>query len=69
MYCIAKKLEQHYHHLGEMSIDVGLDRNGRPWIFEANAKPMKFDEPEIRKKQLGQVIRYAQFLTFKRFLR
>ncbi len=62
---IAKKLEKHYHILGEMSIDVGLERNGYPWIFEANAKPMKFDEPEIREKQLGQVIRYAQFLTFK----
>jgi hypothetical protein len=62
---IAKKLDQHYCLLGEMSIDVGLDSSGRPWIFEANAKPMKFDEPEIRKKQLGQVIRYAQFLTFK----
>ena len=62
---VAKKLEQHFHLLGEMSIDVGVDRNGWPWIFEANAKPMKFDEPEIRKKQLVQVIRYAQFLTFK----
>lgn len=63
---VAKKLEQHHHLLGEMSIDVGVDRNGYPWIFEANAKPMKFDEPEIRKKQLEQVIRYAQFLTFKK---
>jgi hypothetical protein len=62
---VAKKLEQHYCLLGEMSIDVGVDRNGCTWIFEANAKPMKFDEPEIRKKQLEQVIRYAQFLTFK----
>jgi hypothetical protein len=66
---IAKKLEPHYHHLAEMSVDVGLDRHGHPWMFEANAKPMKFDEPEIREKQLGQVIRYAQFLTFKRFSR
>jgi hypothetical protein len=62
---VAKKLEQQYH-LGEMSIDVGLDRNGWLWVFEANAKPMKFDEPEIRKKQIEQVIRYAQFLTFKK---
>lgn len=64
--CIAaaKKLDRHYKLLGEMSIDVGLDRGGHPWIFEANAKPMKFDEPEIRKKQLEQVIRYAQFLTY-----
>ncbi|MBS4023639.1 MAG: YheC/YheD family protein [Dethiobacter sp.] len=65
---VAKKLEQQYHLLGEMSIDVGLDSNGCLWIFEANAKPMKFDEPEIRKKQLGQVIRYAQFLTFRKIL-
>lgn len=61
---VAKNLERHFHHLGEISIDVGLDRKGCLWIFEANAKPMKFDEPEIRKKQLEQVIRYAQFLTF-----
>ncbi|MCR3921344.1 MAG: YheC/YheD family protein [Firmicutes bacterium] len=61
---VAERLEQHYHHLGEMSIDIGLDDNGKPWIFEANAKPMRFDEPEIREKQVGQVIFYAQFLTF-----
>lgn len=65
--CLAAAgiLEKHYHPLGEMTIDVGLDRRGRPWLFEANAKPAKFDEPDIRKKQLAQVIRYAQFLTFK----
>ena len=63
---VAKKLERHFHFLGEMSIDVGVDREGCLWIFEANAKPMKFDEPEIRKKQLEQVIRYAQFLTFNK---
>lgn len=62
---VAKQLEQDHHLLGEMSIDVGLDRNGYPWVFEANSKPMKFDEPEIRKKQLEQIIHYAQFLTFE----
>ena len=62
---VAKVLERHQNLLGEMSIDVGLDHDGYPWIFEANAKPMKFDEPETRKKQLEQVIRYAQFLTFR----
>ncbi|NLP37076.1 MAG: YheC/YheD family protein [Firmicutes bacterium] len=62
---VAKVLEKHYSNVGEMSIDVGLDQNGRPWVFEANAKPMKFDEPEIREKQVEQVIRYAHYLTFK----
>lgn len=64
---IAKTMEKHHHPLGEMSADIGLDRRGYPWIFEANAKPMKFDEPEIRKNQLEQVIYYSQFLTFHQY--
>lgn len=60
----ATVLENHYRHLGELSLDIGLDQFGRLWIFEANAKPMKFDEPHIRKKSLLNLIEYAQYLTF-----
>ncbi|WAH35330.1 YheC/YheD family endospore coat-associated protein [Alicyclobacillus dauci] len=42
--------------LGEMSMDIGIDRKGHPWFFEANAKPMKFDEPDIRRKSLRGII-------------
>ncbi|GMA61469.1 hypothetical protein GCM10025859_19090 [Alicyclobacillus fastidiosus] len=42
--------------LGEMSMDIGIDPQGHPWFFEANSKPMKFDEPEIRQKSLQGVI-------------
>lgn len=42
--------------LGEMSMDIGIDADGRPWFFEANAKPMKFDEPDIRTKSLQGII-------------
>src|SRR5690606_15308905 len=33
---------------GELSMDIGIDREGHPWIFEINAKPAIFDEPSIR---------------------
>ncbi|MNJ47529.1 Endospore coat-associated protein YheD [compost metagenome] len=60
---IAKQLEKSCGYmLGEMSMDLGIDRNGKLWFFEANAKPMKFDEPHIRKKSLERVIQYSQYL-------
>lgn len=48
---------------GEVSIDLGIDRNLNMWVFEANAKPMKFDEPLIRKRSLERLIAYATYLT------
>lgn len=42
--------------LGEMSMDIGIDASGHPWFFEANAKPMKFDEPDIRAKSLDGIL-------------
>ncbi|EGL82571.1 hypothetical protein CathTA2_1933 [Caldalkalibacillus thermarum TA2.A1] len=64
---VAQELEGHYHHLGEMSLDIGVDSQGQLWLFEANAKPMKFDEPHIRRKSLENLIEYAQYLTFKTY--
>lgn len=61
---IASKLENHYVYLGEVSMDIGVDKNGELWFFETNAKPMKFDEPNIRHKQLKNIIDYAKYLTF-----
>lgn len=48
---IAKQIERGSKFtLGEMSMDLGVDVDGNVWLFEANSKPMKFDEPHIRKK-------------------
>jgi hypothetical protein len=59
----GRAIDAHYGgSLGEMSMDVGIDLNGRPWFFEANAKPMKFDEPEIRTKSISGVIDYLLYL-------
>jgi hypothetical protein len=53
--------------MGEMSMDLGVDTSGRIWFFEANSKPMKFDEPHIRKKSLENLIHYCVYLSkFKR---
>ncbi|MBP1930277.1 YheC/YheD family protein [Ammoniphilus resinae] len=60
---IAEALEEKYPSLGEMSMDIGASSDGELWFFEANAKPMKFDEPHIRKTSLERIIQYAQFLS------
>lgn len=51
------------HTLGEMSMDLGVDKSGKLWFFEANSKPMKFDEPHIREKSLRRLVRYWKYLV------
>lgn len=48
---------------GEMSMDIGLDASGHPWFFEANAKPMRFDEKGIRQVGLKTLTAYVQHLA------
>ncbi|WP_342423642.1 YheC/YheD family protein [Paenibacillus sp. FSL E2-0178] len=49
--------------LGEMSMDLGVDEEGGLWFFEANSRPMKFDEPAIRKLSLERIFHYGQHLS------
>lgn len=60
---IAQALEHQYGLLGELSMDIGIDRSGHPWFFEANAKPMKFDEPHIRKMSIRRFFEYCHYLS------
>lgn len=53
---IASQLEIAYGYLCEFSIDIGVDKVWHPWIFEVNAKPMKFDEPHIKEKAMYNLI-------------
>jgi hypothetical protein len=63
---LAKQIEKSSkQQLGEMSMDLGVDTSGRIWFFEANSKPMKFDEPHIRQKSLSRIIRYGIYMTQK----
>jgi len=60
---IARQIERSSGQvLGEMSMDLGVDRAGGVWFFEANSKPMKFDEPHIRQKSLERIFQYGQYL-------
>ncbi|RED36925.1 YheC/D-like protein [Paenibacillus sp. VMFN-D1] len=61
---IARQIEKAsgYEH-GEMSMDLGIDELGNIWFFEANAKPMKFDEPHIRKRSLKRIFQYSEYLS------
>lgn len=60
---IAKQIERGAKYpLGEMSMDLGLDTSGELWFFEANSKPMKFDEPAIRRRSLERIFHYCEHL-------
>ncbi|GIP38266.1 endospore coat-associated protein YheD [Paenibacillus sp. J31TS4] len=64
---IAKQIEKASGHpLGEMSMDLGIDTAGHIWFFEANSRPMKFDEPDIRQRSLEHIIQYALYLSRQR---
>lgn len=61
---LAKQIEKRSgHELGEMSMDLGVDKQAKIWFFEANSKPMKFDEPHIREKSLNRFFEYCQYLN------
>jgi len=60
---LAKQIERSSHsRLCEMSMDLGVDTTGHVWFFEANSKPMKFDEPHIRNKSLERIFQYSLYL-------
>ncbi|RJX41505.1 YheC/YheD family protein [Paenibacillus pinisoli] len=64
---IARQIERASgQRLGEMSMDLGVDSNGNLWFFEANSKPMKFDEPHIRQKSLERIFQYGAYLARKK---
>lgn len=57
-------IEQYYkRNFGEMSFDVGIDQRGDIWIFEANAKPARFDEKRIRIKAWHNLMDYVKSLA------
>jgi hypothetical protein len=48
---LSKALDQHMEGIiGEIGFDLGIDRNGEVWLFEANSKPGRsiFSHPELK---------------------
>ncbi|MGG4094372.1 YheC/YheD family protein [Paenibacillus lautus] len=64
---MARQIEKSSGQIhGEMSMDLGIDNEGVLWFFEANSRPMKFDEPAIRKKSLERIFQYSEYLINQR---
>jgi hypothetical protein len=50
---LSEAIERNYSHmLGELGLDLGIDRNGNVWMFEANAKPGRsiFKHPDLKEQ-------------------
>jgi hypothetical protein len=65
---VAAHLENNYGPLGELGIDLGLDRNGHLWYIESNPKPGRrvfilIGEPETRRKTIIRPLEYAMSLA------
>ncbi len=48
-------------NIGIVSLDIGLDSNDRLWLIEANSKPGKFDENDIRKVHTDTLVKYFTY--------
>ncbi len=60
---IGNRLQQSFGRMGEIGVDLALDRNYRVWIIEANARPGKsvhgnHDDLEIRFRRPFQYAKY-----------
>lgn len=63
----AQVIEKHRRGTyGELSLDLTLDEAGRVWILECNAKPGRFDEVRIRRRQLQRVVDFARQVAQQR---
>ena len=65
---VSKSLEDNLGHLGELSVDFGLDQEGKITIIEVNGKPQKkiYDylvNPNIKKAIYKRPMQYALYLS------
>ncbi|GJM79749.1 hypothetical protein HMSSN139_22450 [Paenibacillus sp. HMSSN-139] len=66
---LAEAIESHQQHLiGEIGFDIGIDREERIWMFEANAKPGRsiFKHPSLRaegKASVDHILDHCLYLS------
>ncbi|MDR1160511.1 MAG: YheC/YheD family protein [Syntrophomonadaceae bacterium] len=65
---VAETLEKNSSRIfGELGLDIGLDKNGWPWLIEANSKPRKTTISDysqtIMRKSFRRPLEYAAFLA------
>jgi len=64
---VCFSLEQRYGHLGELGIDLALDKYGVLWILEVNGKPAKTCVMNSKNKKTihsayNNIIQYSRYL-------
>jgi len=55
---LSEAIERNYpHRLGELGLDIGIDKDGSVWMFEANAKPGRsiFKHPALKSEGQASV--------------
>jgi hypothetical protein len=66
---LAEAIESHQQHLiGEIGFDIGIDRDEKIWMFEANAKPGRsiFKHPSLRaegKASVDHILDHCLYLS------
>jgi len=66
---LSESIERNYAHtLGELGLDIGIDRDGEIWMFEANAKPGRsiFKHPALKeqgKASLEYILEHCLYLS------
>ncbi|AZU61163.1 YheC/YheD family protein [Neobacillus mesonae] len=60
---IGRILSEHFGFFGEFSIDAGISKTGKYYIYEVNSKPMSFDEPEIEAGKIDSLCHLFLELT------
>ncbi len=66
---LAEAIERNYPHIiGELGFDIGVDRDEKIWMFEANAKPGRsiFKHPALRSQgneSLAYIFEHCMYLS------
>jgi len=66
---LSEAIERNYsYRLGELGLDIGIDQNGKVWMFEANAKPGRsiFKHPQLKnegKRSLNYLLEHCLYLS------
>ncbi|MCM3567917.1 YheC/YheD family protein [Neobacillus mesonae] len=54
---IGRALSEQFGFFGEFSVDAGVSKTGKYYIYEVNSKPMSFDEPDIEAEKVNNLCR------------
>lgn len=66
---MSEAIERNYpHRLGELGLDIGIDKDGEVWMFEANAKPGRsiFKHPSLKaegKASISHIVEHCFYLS------